>query len=130
MSESASLFFAAECSAGIIQIVQLDLHRRDGALQVFVLILFSGDLIGVGGVIVRGGLLIRRDAVIPVFDPLGRHHMAQGDCFLHAPAMGRMGMGPPHLQDKEDNSDGDADHGTGLEHGRSEKVFDSPYQSF
>ena len=29
-------------------------------------------------------------------------------------------MGPPHLQDKEDNSDGDADHGTGLEHGRSE----------
>ncbi len=43
LSESASLFFAAERSAGIIQIVQLDLHRRDGALQVLVLVLFSRD---------------------------------------------------------------------------------------
>ena len=70
--------------------------------------------------ILRGGFLIRRDAVIPVFDPLGRYHMAQGDCFLHAPAMGRMGMGPPNLQNKEDDYDRDADHGAGLEHRGSE----------
>ena len=51
MSEPTSLLFAAERSAGIVQIIQLNLDRRDGALQVFVLILFSRDLIGVGGVI-------------------------------------------------------------------------------
>ena len=51
LSEPTSLLFAAERSAGIVQIIQLNLDRRDGALQVFVLILFSRDLIGVGGVI-------------------------------------------------------------------------------
>ena len=58
LSESASLFFAAERSVGIVQIIQLDLDRRDGPLQIFILALFSGDLIGIDGVIVRRGLLI------------------------------------------------------------------------
>ena len=48
LCESDSFFVAAERSAGVVQIVQLDLHRRDCALQIFVLILIPGDLVGIG----------------------------------------------------------------------------------
>ena len=117
LSESASLFSAAERSAGIIQIVQLDLHRRDGPLQVFVLVLFSGDLVGVGGVILGGGFLVGRNTVIPIFDPPGGHHMAQCLRLLCPPAAGRMGAGPPHLQDEKDHRDRQTDDGAGLVYG-------------
>ena len=85
--------------------IELDLYGREGALQILVLVLLAGDLIGVGGVVLGRGLLIRRDAVIPMLEPLGLYDMAQGDRLLLAPAVRRMRTRPSHFQNQEDDRD-------------------------
>ncbi len=53
MKKRASFLHAAKGPAGVVQVIEPDLHRRDGPLQIVVLVRFPRNFVGVDGVIVR-----------------------------------------------------------------------------